>query len=167
MKHIEKGSEPTEFTQWKDCVNDPENVGWRPAWGNFQNPEKTMVHNSLLQEQGYICCYCMKRIDRVSSRIEHIVPRSKTNEQRRLAYDNMPASCHGEDESADQVHLHCGHFRGDWYEPNMFVTPLKPSCEQEFTFYDDGAIRPTQNNSAAKRTIGKLGLDCSLLLPSR
>lgn len=48
MKHIEKGSEPTEFTQWKDCVNDPENVGWRPAWGNFQNPEKTMVHNSLL-----------------------------------------------------------------------------------------------------------------------
>ncbi|WP_071188519.1 retron system putative HNH endonuclease [Trichormus sp. NMC-1] len=64
MKYIEKGEEPEIFTNWKAQENDD----WKPYWNtkdtNFQAPEKPVVHDALLIEQGYICCYCGMRIFR-------------------------------------------------------------------------------------------------------
>lgn len=59
MKYIRKGKEPEEFTNWKNLENDD----WKPNWDdNFQAPEKPIVHESLLREQGYICCYFVKQL---------------------------------------------------------------------------------------------------------
>jgi hypothetical protein len=48
VRHIQKGSEPESFTEWKL----QENENWQPNWGNFGKPEKGDVHEALLQEQG-------------------------------------------------------------------------------------------------------------------
>ena len=54
MKYIKKNIEPESFTVWKKLASDD----WQPCWDNFGKPEKIQVHNSLLREQGFICCYC-------------------------------------------------------------------------------------------------------------
>ncbi|MDM8565414.1 hypothetical protein QUF74_07150 [Candidatus Halobeggiatoa sp. HSG11] len=54
MKYINKGKEPIEFAEWKGLANE----NWQPSYDDLQNPEKTIVRTALMEEQGYICCYC-------------------------------------------------------------------------------------------------------------
>lgn len=97
MKHIKKNQEPQNFTDWKKRANED----WQPNWKeNFQAPEKTEVHEALLTEQGYICCYCGRRIDYQSSHIEHFQPR-KHYPELALEYTNLLASCPGYPEDED------------------------------------------------------------------
>lgn len=72
MKYIKKNPEPAAFAQWKQQSN----ADWKPNWDNFQKPEKPIVHDALLSEQGYICCYCGQRINQITSHIEHFQPRT-------------------------------------------------------------------------------------------
>ena len=101
MKFIDKSKEPEEFTNWKALANQD----WQPNWDNFQKPEKNIVHNSLLQEQGYICCYCGRRISRQDSHIEHLKPRNQYPELA-LNYHNILASCQKEVKPKEPIH--CG-----------------------------------------------------------
>lgn len=175
MKHIAKSDEPPELENWKNRVNDPENDGWRPTWKNFQNPEKTIVHNALLKDQGNICCYCMREIGKETSHIEHVLPRSRTGEEERLSFANMLTSCDGEyqqdsntqNKNDELLQQHCGHYRQNWYDSALYVSPLIPGCEKRFRFYDDGAIRPVDDDPGAKATIEKLYLNYSLLIKNR
>ncbi len=65
MRYIKKQQTPQEFLDWKAKSNED----WQPTWDDLKNPEKTIVRQSLLKEQGYICCYCQRRINlRVSSK---------------------------------------------------------------------------------------------------
>ncbi|MGM9553492.1 MAG: hypothetical protein ACI3V2_04250 [Faecousia sp.] len=61
--------------------------------------EKAEVKESLLREQGYLCAYCMCRIDNGTgkhrSTIEHCTPQAVTTEKERLNYKNMIAVCWG------------------------------------------------------------------------
>ncbi|WP_292775105.1 retron system putative HNH endonuclease [Nostoc sp. NMS9] len=88
MKYIKKSEEPESFTVWKNLANED----WQPSWENFSKPQKTDVHDSLLQEQGFICCYCGRRITKDISHIEHLKPR-KTHYNLALEYTNLLASC--------------------------------------------------------------------------
>lgn len=88
MKYIKKCEEPEEFSNWKALEND----NWKPSWDNFQVPQKPAVHDALLREQGYICCYCGMRITRDGSHIEHLKPRS-AYPHLALEYTNLMASC--------------------------------------------------------------------------
>ena len=75
MRYIKKQQTPQKFSDWKAQANE----AWQPFWNskatNFQKPEKESVHKSLLKEQGYICCYCQRRIDLKNSHIEHFKPK--------------------------------------------------------------------------------------------
>jgi uncharacterized protein (TIGR02646 family) len=167
MKYILKGQEPPELQHWKAQSNE----NWHPTWNDFRGEEKKATHKKLIEEQGYICCYCMREIGLKSSHIEHINPRSNTNEEEKLSYTNMLASCDGDDGFDKRKHCHCGHYRGtigkNWYEPHQFVSPLNPDCESRFNFYDDGEISSVENDSGAQKTIETLGLNSSLLVKNR
>ena len=63
MKYIQKGEEPTSFTDWKSKANQD----WQPTWDVLRASEKRDLHNALLKEQGYICCYCEMRIGKENS----------------------------------------------------------------------------------------------------
>ena len=38
---------------------------------------RTELKESLLKEQGYLCAYCMARIDKDHMKVEHFKPRSR------------------------------------------------------------------------------------------
>lgn len=166
MKYIRKGKEPEEFTNWKNLENDD----WKPSWDdNFQSPEKPIVHEYLLKQQGYICCYCGMRIDRKNSHIEHLKPRTAYPDLA-LDYTNMIASCQGESEQPPPQPVHCGHKKRYWYNENLMVSPLDANCENFFRYSGSGDILPTDESAkkvAAETTIEQLGLNIPKLTRMR
>ncbi|MBN4005173.1 retron system putative HNH endonuclease [Nostoc sp. LPT] len=159
MKYIKKGAEPESFTVWKNLANED----WQPSWENFGKPQKTDVHNSLLQEQGFICCYCGRRINTDDSHLEHLKPRT-TYPQLALEYTNILASC--QKDTVPKEPLHCGKEKDKWHDENLFVSPLNINCAEFFRYTDDGQILATNNlekQLPAEITIDKLGLNINKL----
>ncbi|MBW4511228.1 MAG: TIGR02646 family protein [Scytonematopsis contorta HA4267-MV1] len=155
MKYINKSEEPESFITWKQSANDD----WQPNWENFGRPQKQDVHNSLLQEQGFICCYCGRRISNESSHIEHFKPR-KNYPELALKYTNLLASCQRETERKEP--LHCGRSKDEWYEEDLMISPLDANCADFFRYTEDGQILPIEypsKKSAAKTTIDRLALN--------
>ena len=89
MKLIKKTKEPKSLTFYK-----------RQSNANYEDltPEtKRDLKQFLLKEQGYICCYCMRRISIDKMRVEHWKPQSHpdliTNPLLGLEYSNLLATC--------------------------------------------------------------------------
>lgn len=176
MRYIQKRPEPASFTEWKAKANED----WQPAWNNFQMPQKNEVHQSLLDEQGHICCYCGKGINReiegvgvdpkgikrTISHIEHLKPRTSFPSEA-LVYENLLASCMGErEDNPPYPYENCGNFNGDWYDENLMVSPLDPNCASYFQYTGAGEILPTdalERKDAAETTIKQLGLHITKL----
>lgn len=107
-----------------------------------------LLKKALLDEQGYICAYCMKRIgldlnqqNKPQVEVEHFLPQ-KLNPELDLVYQNMLGVCNGLSESyPEMLHLHhCdktngegGKIKGDVKLKKL--DPRSPSCEQ-FLYYD-------------------------------
>lgn len=154
MKYIQKGQEPDELTQFKAQAND----NWQPTYDNFRGQDKSIFHQLLISEQGYICCYCGMRINLESSHIEHLKPRSKYPKNQ-LDYYNLLASCQRDRQPKEPQH--CGVKKGEWYDENLMVSPLNPNCEDYFSYSGIGEI--IGKTDAAKITIDKLGLNIDKL----
>ncbi|MGF1541821.1 MAG: retron system putative HNH endonuclease [Pleurocapsa sp.] len=165
MKFIKKSQPPQNFIDWKNSANE----NWQPNWNNFQKPEKTLVHKSLLEEQGFICCYCGRRITLKDSHIEHFKPRNKYSDLQ-IEYSNLIASCQGESESPPPIPVHCGHKKSSWYKAKLMVSLLKSNCAEFFRYTEDGQILATKEANkyqAAKTTIEKLDLNINKLRKMR
>ncbi|MEM8717773.1 MAG: retron system putative HNH endonuclease [Cyanobacteria bacterium P01_G01_bin.39] len=165
MKYIQKSQPPQDFIDWKNSANKD----WQPSWGNFQKPEKTLVHKSLLQEQGFICCYCGRRIILADSHIEHFRPRNKYPDLQ-LDYGNLIASCEIDTDEPPPIPVHCGHRKGAWHEENLTVSPLESNCANFFRYTEDGQIianKEIDKKEAAKTTIEKLDLNIHKLRKMR
>ena len=164
MKYIKKGEEPESFKAWKALARTTPNYGY----SYLQNPEKRQLHDSLLQEQGYICCYCGMRITRENSHIEHLKPQSTPDPDLSVDYKNLIASCQREREPKKPIH--CGVAKDNWYDENLMVSPLNPNCADFFIYTDDGQILPTddlEKKDAATTTIARLRLDIGKLKDMR
>jgi uncharacterized protein (TIGR02646 family) len=159
VKYIKKSEEPESFTVWKNLANED----WQPSWENFSKPQKTYVRDSLLQEQGFICCYCGRRINTDDSHLEHLKPRT-TYPQSALEYTNILASC--QKDTVRKEPLHCGKIKDKWYDDNLMISPLDVNCAEFFRYTDDGQILATNNSEkqlAAETTIDKLALNIDKL----
>ena len=160
MKHITKGREPAELTAWKAL----ENEDWSPTYDGLSGAEKRAVKRALMQEQGYICCYCERRLTEHDSHIEHFKPQSDEAVDP-LDYSNLLCSCQNQLEKGEP--RHCGNLKGDWFDERLLVSPMEPECEQRFQFTWDGNIYPAPGDGAAGVTITKLGLDLPKLVSMR
>lgn len=111
MRKINKSSEPKEWTEYR----------LTPGAVYQRNPQ---LAESLLQEQGYLCAYCMRRIpvsDSNSSettRIDHVLSRD-IHPDLTLDYSNMAICCPGAINSS----FHCD--------------KLKKSADITFDLYHD------------------------------
>lgn len=153
MKYIIKGVEPQELLDWKDQASE----NWQPTYQDLRGLEKTAVKNSLMTEQGYICCYCERQLLDNDSHIEHLKPQSDPGVDP-LDFSNMVCSC--QDQVKKGEPRHCGNFKDDWFDEHLFISPLDANCESQFAFTHDGKIQPLpENNFAAQETIRKLGLE--------
>ncbi|MFC5046030.1 retron system putative HNH endonuclease [Aquimarina hainanensis] len=162
MKHIIKSSEPQEFKDWKSL----ENENWKPTYNDLQNPEKQKVYNSLLSEQGYICCYCERKLIKSDYHIEHFKPQEDNKfPELQLEYGNMLCSCQRNVGKGEP--LHCGNSKGNWFDERL-VSPLDDDCETKFKYTFDGHIIPAdRKDKFVDITIQKLELNIDKLIDMR
>jgi uncharacterized protein (TIGR02646 family) len=153
MKHIIKEEEPLTFTTWKSLKND----NWTPLFSILPGEEKKAVIDALKKEQGYICCYCEKRLEN-DCHIEHLKPQGQNLfPESQLDYDNLLCSCQLKLKKSEP--RHCGNSKGSWYDEELLVSPLDVDCESKFKYTFDGHIEPRlAEDIAAKTTIDKLQL---------
>ena len=147
MKYIKKGVEPTVFTNWKSSAN----ANWRPSYDELSGTVKTAVYKSLLHEQGYICCYCEKRLEEDDYHIEHLLPQSDPNTDS-LDYANFLCSCLRSTEKGEP--LHCGMLKQNNFIP---VNPLQKNCQARFFYTANGNIDGLDEES--QKTVNILGLN--------
>ena len=101
MRKIVKQAEPKKWTIYR----------LTPGVDYKAKPE---LRQSLLQEQGYLCAYCMRRIpvkdynSNETTRIDHILSREKHPEYK-LDYHNMVICCPG----AIDNNFHCDKQKGE------------------------------------------------------
>lgn len=157
MLYIEKNSEPRELTEAK-------RKGLQ-AYDAMSSDTKKSIKEALLHEQGFLCAYCMQRVDLKSSTIEHFIPQNPTNGEANDAlsidYNNMLAVCGGNTQIAKRKNdLICDKHRG-----NTFLTadPRNIHIIEKISYRDDGTIYSTDAN--IKRDLNEtLNLNCETAL---
>ena len=153
MKFINKGPEPPEMTVWRNRARPARH----PRWKNARRV-KPKIREALLQEQGCLCCYCEARVGDGNGHVEHLKPRSLFPDLE-ADYSNLLCSCQGGNPDCDEE-THCGHRKSDWYDEDLFVSPLDSDCEGRFSYTSDGDMRPADESDAgAETTIERLGLN--------
>lgn len=143
MRKINKGTEPRE---WIEHRNTP----------GADYEATPVLRESLLDEQGYICAYCMRRIpnkdktEKETSKIEHILSRDN-HDDKKLWYSNMAICCPGAISGSGIKVCHCDKKKDneditfDLYSDHLFTT-LKYQIK-------DGEIR--SDNDEYMKQIGE------------
>ena len=94
MIKITKGREPDEWTEERNTPGI-----------TYETAHKDALRLALLEEQGGLCGYCMRRVSFVAgtqtdTRIEHLKPRTLSlaegKSEETLAYGNMILCCNGD-----------------------------------------------------------------------
>ena len=166
MKYIQKQKEPSSLTAWNRKQAKKDSIS---NWSSFTKSVKNEVYQSLLEEQGYICCYCGISISRKNCHIEHYRPKSKYQDLT-FEYTNLIASCQGEDEIKPTRPVHCGHKKTNWFDEEFMLSPLKPDCASYFRYSGAGDILPANDpkkETAAETTIEHLALNINKLRKMR
>ncbi|WP_254173024.1 retron system putative HNH endonuclease [Planktothrix pseudagardhii] len=127
MKQIIKITEPSCLLKYRQTANATYE-DYRP---------KDPLKKALLTEQGYICCYCMKRISEDNMEIEHFTPQS-VNPKLQLDYHNLLGSCQGNRGKPQRIQ-HCNARKGD---EKITLNPTDPqkNCENFIKYGSDGKI---------------------------
>ncbi len=158
MKAIQKVQEPQAFADWKALANE----NWQPSYSVLQNPEKRILKDALMREQGFICCYCERRLLVHDCHIEHLAAQSEMA-CAALDYANLLCSC--QLDLPRGTPLHCGNLKAEHALP---VSPLESNCAERFDFSADGRIRArNEADQDAEATIKLLGLDIPSLRARR
>ena len=146
----------------KKPTNEPKEVMEKRVTpgSTFDDLPKNPLRMSLLTEQGYICAYCMQRINNngKSTKIEHWSPRNKINEK---DYMNLLAVCKGNEAITEAEHC-------DTKKKNQAITisPLLPNCEQLVKFDPGGQIY-SGDKTIEHELKNVLGLDLQHLVDER
>jgi uncharacterized protein (TIGR02646 family) len=179
MKYIEKVKnelgqciEPSNFKKWKEENEDilepsyQENNA-KKAWDclpsslpnhgimedNIFYYSKNCLANTLLKEQGFLCCYCNREIhdediqlvtdnetlnknDRKWT-IEHVNVKSGNARKNTFDYCNLAVSCKGGERIPKSIARYCNNGRGD--KP-ISVTPFMDNCEELIDYGLDGTM---------------------------
>lgn len=133
MIEIKKGKAPPALIAYR-----------KTPYASYDAMPKT-VHkatlDSLMQEQGYLCAYCMRRIPQKrktpSATIEHWAPQSKTCTDKALDYRNMLAVCNGNRGCGSKEYMTCDAKRSDTL---LTVHPLNPLTLSSIQYKSDGTI---------------------------
>lgn len=139
MRFIEKGYEPREWSKHKSTPS-----------ATYAGADTEKLRLALLEEQGYLCAYCMKRIVHVSrtdtaakpttTRIEHIkcqTVNGKEDTSRSLDYSNMVLCCDG-GESLGKAWYQCDKLKED---DGISFSPLDLNIVNMFSFKGDGSMK--------------------------
>lgn len=155
---IQKNSEPSSLREHRNTPG-----------ADFDGLDKTELRDSLLEEQGYLCAYCMKRIRQDNKvKIEHYTARTKENE---LQYKNLLAVCDGNETlAAKGSKVNPKRFTCDTMkkEQKLHINPQDISDMETIT-YDNQGIIYSKNPDYQKEIDEILNLNdpCGYLVSNR
>lgn len=111
-------------------------VSSKEEYKDISSKDKDIIKESLLMEQGYLCAYCMRRLDNTKHvKIEHIAPQSIYPEKS-LVYKNMLAVCDGNEGSPYSLQTCDTHKR----DTEIKADPTEPSVTDTIYYNNHGEI---------------------------
>jgi len=130
MRAIEKGPEPRSLGRYRAEGNADYD-------GPNFTPVKEEIRKALLKEQGYLCAYCMSRIEE-DVRIEHWHCRSRYDAEQ-LDYKNLLCCCKGNEGAGSARDYHCDKRKGD---SDIAYNPANPAHHKRLaiSYLRDGEI---------------------------
>ena len=129
MMYIRKGSEPRSLTEYKS----------KPGATYDGYREKDNVRVQLLEEQGFLCAYCMSRISLEKMKIEHWKAQKASDgagTEYALDYRNMLGVCMGNAANPPAAQT-CDTHRGN---KELFVDPRNEDHIRQIEYQSDGVI---------------------------
>ena len=146
MIEIKKHREPQALTEYrKDPTATYQNMHGAPTGRVDSEGKKIDVYRvvlkSLMEEQGYLCAYCMRRIPerhgKIRASIEHIDPQSKTDRLKALDYSNMLAVCSGNRDAGTKDAKTCDAHRGN---DKLSINLTRKSTLSQIDYRSNGRI---------------------------
>lgn len=169
MRYVTKSTSPEFFEHCK------QNLPVNPEWNHFTENQalsecKKSLHEHLVAEQGQLCIYCERKINKNTSHIEHVKPKNPNGHYANLVftYENLVASCNGDlcEDNSRQVYkpedVHsCGHKKGNDFDETNFLNPVEEvAINTYFTFdKDSGKISAIAHHDKASYTLNLLNLN--------
>jgi len=101
----------------------------------YDSCNKADIRASLLNEQGFIYAYCMRRIKSKTTDIEHYSAQSNDSKLK-LNYGNMLAVCNVSEGRPSKAQ-HCDKSRRNQV---LTINPLIKNCEKKIKYGSDGEI---------------------------
>lgn len=161
MRYINnRNKEPKELVEYRKTPG--------VVYDDLGKERKDVIRDCLIDEQGYICAYCMGRISNDTCTIEHYISQTRhetspfseeEHKRQSLLYSNMSGVCINDSE-------HCDKKRGN--VPLKILDPHNPLCEEFVTYSFSGRILPAgREEDKVKEDIQTLGLDCDKLVKLR
>lgn len=153
MKRIVKIKEPQSLLQHR--------LKKFSDYDNYQ--EKDELRACLLNEQGYICCYCMQRISAEKMKIEHWQSQDKYSSLQ-LDYNNLLGACEGGQGSLSHLQ-HCDTKKGNM---EISINPLDNhrNCEDVIKYLATGEIY-SEDKSIDRELNEILNLNVDTLVENR
>ncbi|WP_051640643.1 retron system putative HNH endonuclease [Thiomicrorhabdus sp. Milos-T2] len=145
----------------------------KSRWSSFGY--KADLLSILTDEQSGLCSYSEINPAHFGIGVhnEHIQPKSRYP-QRTFDYHNLVMSALSSDDlkHLNRVDQFAGNAKGSNYDPNLFISPLQPNCQDFFAYLSDGRVVPRKDLNAtdefkATYTIGLLNLNCAYLTNKR
>lgn len=135
---------------------------------------RTNILKDLLNEQGFVCAYCMRDINEENASVEHIVGQNYIDENGKQIgkeldtdYANMLAVCDGQLCQNDQ---HCDKSRSKYQtnKPLLYISPLDNTQMQYISFTRNGKIEYKLGDENIHDDLNRvLNLNCTTLVENR
>lgn len=140
MRNISKEDAPREFKEWKEQNN---HILDTCTFNSISTKAKHALQGQLCREQGFLCCYCLSRIDASDDkmRIEHWEPQSK-NQAKIFDYKNLMAACCGNEGKSRNLQ-HCDVRKGD---DSLKFCPSADDVEKYIKYTPKGVMKSTDDD---------------------
>ena len=161
MRQIHKKMMPVHFFNWTNHFTEVtgNEATYEDLHGSHGDGEYLKLKRSLVEEQGFICCYCERRIGQEQylrdCDIEHFMPRNPERgmpvaqqaicRAAQMEYHNMFASCKGE--LADSTD-HCNHKKDNWFDFDECISPAEDEINGIYGFKLSGEIYALGNKGS-------------------
>ena len=143
----------------------------KDMWDKEYKTKRKLKEYILEKEQNWLCGYCEakledtfireKREDKELIHIEHIKPKHLDYDNLSFEYYNLLVSCSGKCFTDKNKPLTCGHKKGDKFDENLFLNPVKEKDIRDYFIYtENGNIGMSlKNKEKSKYTMELLELN--------
>ena len=152
MRRIHKGAEPRSLREHRRSGGDYDGYAG-----------KDELREALLKEQGFLCCYCMRRISAKAMKIEHWASQAD-NEDKLVDYDNLLGACTGGEGQPPRLQT-CDTHKG---KSKLTVHPARvpPDCTKVVQYPANGEAK-SEDGSIHQDLHVTLNLNTETLVKNR